>query len=185
VTSQGARLDSTPDRLARFEALYDAHRRPAFGLAYAVLGDASEAEDALQEAFLSAWRAGIPVEPESQRARCWILTIVRRRAIDVRRRRLRRPAIPLGDETEVPMEAPDVPDQAALAVDAGVVSGCLADLPPEQRQVVELAYFSGLTHGEIAEREHLPLGTVKSRIRLALDRLRAMFNAGRDSARSP
>jgi RNA polymerase sigma-70 factor (ECF subfamily) len=178
VTTDDARFHlATTERLARFETLYDAHRRQAYGLALSILRDASEAEDAVQDAFLSAWRAGIPMDPESVAARRWVLRIVRNRAIDLQRRRVRRTAVRLTNESDVPLDAPDVSQLAAQAIDAEVVSGCMSSLPSEQRDVLELAYFAGLTHGEIAERSRLPLGTVKSRIRLALDRLRAMVDA--------
>ena len=185
MTTNHGRFDSTvTERLVRFEALYDAHRRPAFGLALSILRDRDEAEDALQEAFLSAWRAGIPMNPESQAARAWILSIVRNRSIDVYRRRARRAEVPVGDEMEVDAGSPDVSQQASQNVDAVIVAQCMADLPAEQREVMELAYFRGLTHTEIAAEAQVPLGTVKSRIRLALDRLRAMLRSYQDPSLS-
>jgi RNA polymerase sigma-70 factor, ECF subfamily len=185
VTTNHGRYDSNAtQRLARFEALYDAHRRPAFGLALSILRDRVEAEDTLQEAFLSAWRAGIPMAPESPAARAWILRIVRNRAIDVYRRRSRRAEVPVAEEMDFDAGVPDVSQQAAHSIDAATVAHCLASLPSEQREVMELAYFSGLTHTEIAARANVPLGTVKGRIRLALDRLRTMLRGTEDPSLS-
>jgi RNA polymerase sigma-70 factor, ECF subfamily len=157
--------------IGALEALYDEYHRQALGLAMRVLGNMSEAEEVVQEAFLAAWRAGHTYDSTRGSTRTWILTLVRNRAIDVVRARQRRPVQPL-DDTFDPPDAADVPFQAELNVDAARAAEALYRLPPEQRAVIELAYSSGLSHTEIAARLSVPVGTVKGRIRLGLDRLR-------------
>jgi RNA polymerase sigma-70 factor, ECF subfamily len=158
--------------LAALEALYDRHHRIALALAYRVLGDVGSAEDVVQETFLSAWRHSDSYRPERGRARSWLLSIAHHRAIDrVRRSRAR------GEVTELDPSAvdPNAADlvQAAEANDRRErILRALATLSSEQRQAVELAYYGGLTHVEISERTGLPLGTVKGRLRLAMEKLR-------------
>lgn len=157
--------------LGTLESLYDEYHRQALGLALRVLGNMGEAEEVVQEAFLAAWRAGHTYDASRGSTRTWLLTLVRNRAIDVVRMRQRRPVQPL-DAAVDPPDSSDVPLQAALNVDAAQAAEALRRLPPEQRAVIELAYTSGLSHAEIAAKLQLPMGTVKGRIRLGLDRLR-------------
>jgi len=164
-----------PQRLAWFEALYDAHHRRAFGLAFMLLRDLHDAEDVLQEAFLGAWRSGRTPNPDDPGTRTWLLRIVRNRAIDVLRARRRLPAPGLDDHPGWLMASDRRSDPHAEAERNGV-HDMLERLPEDQRQVMEMAYFSGLTHVEIAAQLDLPLGTVKGRIRLALDRLAAVVS---------
>lgn len=164
--------------LGTLEALYDAYHRQALGLALRMLGDMGEAEEVVQEAFLAAWRAGHTYDPQRGSTRTWILTLVRNRAIDVVRARRRRPVQPL-DDTLDPPDSSDVPHQAALNVDAARVAEAMVRLPIEQRQTIELAYMSGLSHAEIAAQVGVPVGTVKGRIRLGLDRLRQAMGVPR------
>ena len=166
-------------RLEWFEALYDAHSRRAFGLAYYLLGDGSDAEDVVQEAFLSIWRSGQMPSPEHPTTRSWLLVVVRNRAIDLLRARRRRPTLTLEEHVEQ-RDPSDVPLQATRTLERQAAREALEHLPADQRQVMELAYFEGLTHTQIASRLDLPLGTVKGRLRLALDRLRAAFAARQD-----
>jgi len=157
-----------------FEALYDAYHRQAFGLAYRLLGQSADAEDVVQEAFLAAWRSLPTHDPSQGSTRSWLLSIVRNRAIDVLRTRHRRPESALDPELD-PADPSDVPLQAASHMNGERTTQVLASLPPEQRRVLELAYFGGLTHVEIADRLGLPLGTVKGRLRLGLSRARAVL----------
>jgi RNA polymerase sigma-70 factor (ECF subfamily) len=167
-------------RLADLEALYDAHHRQAIGLAYRILNDMGDAEEVVQEVFLSAWRTAHQYDPSRGSTHAWILTMVRNRSIDQLRARKRRPVQPIADGVDPP-SSEDVPSLAASNVDADAARQALNMLPPEQKQVIELAYFGGLSHHEIATQLAAPIGTVKGRIRLGLDRLRAAMGVPRDA----
>jgi len=169
----------TPD-LANLEALYDAHHRQAIGLAYRMLGDLGDAEEVVQEVFLSAWRSGHTYDPTRGTTHTWILSMVRNRCIDVLRARRRRPVQPLAEGVDVP-DAADVPTEAATNVDAARARQALETLPPEQKEAIELAFFGGLSHTEIATQLAAPIGTVKGRIRLGLDRLRVALGIPQDA----
>jgi RNA polymerase sigma-70 factor (ECF subfamily) len=164
-------VDSPVDNLDWLAALYDTYHRQALGLAIGVLGERAEAEDVVQEAFLVAWRARGLYDANRGSMKSWFLTLVRNRAIDALRARRVRSTEPL--DPDGPHAAADDPARDVLAhLDQAWLVAALAQLPLEQRRVVELAYFGGLTHQEIAAQLAIPLGTVKSRIRLGLDRLR-------------
>jgi RNA polymerase sigma-70 factor (ECF subfamily) len=173
---------TVPD-LADLEALYDAHHRQAIGLAFRILGDMGDAEEAVQEVFLSAWRSGHTYDPSRGSTHTWILSMVRNRSIDVLRARRRRPVQPLAEGVDPP-DTTDVPAQAASNVDAASARAALDTLPPEQKQVIELAYFGGLSHTEIAAQLAAPIGTVKGRIRLGLDHLRVAMGVPHDALRA-
>ena len=163
---------------AALAALYDRYGRLAYGLAYRLLGERGGAEDVVQEAFLAVWRHAARYRPERGGARSWLLAIVHNAAIDRRRGRLKREATALRlDPAAVGLEGDIEETFAAVAegIRAEHVRRALADLPVEQRQAIELAYFGGLTHQEIAERTGTPLGTVKSRLRLGLQKLRLLL----------
>jgi RNA polymerase sigma-70 factor (ECF subfamily) len=166
--------------LAQLEALYDAHHRQAIGLAYRILGDLGDAEEVVQEVFLSAWRSGHTYDPARGSTHTWILSMIRNRSIDVLRARRRRPVQPLAEGVDPVDVTSDVPSQAASNVDAESARQALNALPPEQKQVIELAYFGGLSHSEIATQLAAPIGTVKGRIRLGLDRLRVAMGVQQD-----
>ena len=170
---------SVPD-LADLEALYDAHHRQAIGLAYRMLGDMGDAEEAVQEVFLAAWRSGHTYDPSRGSTHTWILSMVRNRSIDVLRARRRRPVQPLAEGVDPP-DTTDVPAQAASNLDAASARAALETLPPEQKQVIELAYFGGLSHTEIAAQLAAPIGTIKGRIRLGLDHLRVAMGIPQDA----
>jgi RNA polymerase sigma-70 factor (ECF subfamily) len=173
-------LAPTPE-LADLEALYDAYHRQAIGLAYRLLGDLGDAEEVVQEVFLAAWRSGHTYDPARGSLHTWILSMVRNRSIDVLRARQRRPVQPLAEGVDPPDLLSDVPTEAVANVDAETARQALDRLPPEQKQVIELAYFGGLSHSEIAAQLAAPIGTVKGRIRLGLDRLRVALGVPQDA----
>jgi RNA polymerase sigma-70 factor, ECF subfamily len=164
------------DDTAAFSIMYDRHAGSVYGLALRILHDRAAAEDVSQEAFVALWRSRHRYSAERGSATAWLSTITRNRAIDaIRRGRAHRHA-PLEGTDE--REAPDRTDEEALRrIDAGVIGGALRALPDAQRLVLELGYFSGLTHPEIAARLEVPLGTVKSRTRLGLQKLAAQLEA--------
>jgi RNA polymerase sigma-70 factor (ECF subfamily) len=157
-----------------FALVYDRHCDAAFGLAYRMVGTRGLAEDVVQEAFLAVWRGAARYDAARGSLRSWVLGIVHNRAIDALRRTLvheRRRASDEGLERTV--AAPERTDSEAVRKDeARFVRAALDTLPADQRRVVELAYFSGYTHTEIAEVIDAPLGTVKGRMRLGLRKLR-------------
>jgi RNA polymerase sigma-70 factor (ECF subfamily) len=155
------------------EALYDRMSRRAFGLAYRIVGDGAAAEDVVQEAFLSLWRTAERIDSTRGNLQSYILTIVHRRSIDVLRSRsgLAERQLPEDAAERVAGEG-DFTERVASQVDGEVVRSALGGLPDDQRQVVDMAYYQGLTHAEIAERLGVPLGTVKGRMRLALEKMR-------------
>lgn len=166
--------------LAALETLYDAHHRQAIGLAFRMLGDLGDAEEVVQEVFLGAWRSGHTYDAGRGSTHTWILSMVRNRSIDTLRARKRRPVQQLGEGIDPP-DSSDVPAQAASNVDAESARAALDSLPPDQKQVIELAYFGGLSHSEIATQLAAPIGTVKGRIRLGLDRLRVAMGVHQDA----
>ncbi len=180
-------IDGTADPLiARLRAgeesalaeLYDRSVRRAFGLAYQILRDGAAAEDVVHAAFAMVWEQAERLDARRGSAETFLMTVVHRRAVDALRAEARRTV------RSGPLEAEPVDtDEGALAQitraeDAAEVRDAVESLPEAQRRVVMLAYFEGLTYAEVAEQEQLPLGTVKSRMRLALERLRDQFGAG-------
>jgi len=156
--------------------LYDRVGGTAYGLAYRVLRDEALAEDAVQEAFLGLWRSAGSFIPERAKASTWILTLVHRRAVDLVRREQRRRAEPIEG---VPEPAVGSAEEAAwLRLDRERVQGALAQLPDQQREAIELAYYGGYTQSELAERLGQPLGTIKSRMFSGLTRLRELLDEG-------
>jgi RNA polymerase sigma-70 factor, ECF subfamily len=166
---------------AAFEIVYDRHGGPAYSLAYRIVGDRQVAEEVTQEAFLSVWRSGARFDRARGSVRTWLLGVVRNRAIDVLRREAgRAPTVSLELETVPEQESRFEPtDSEALRRAAGrEVRGALARLPDDQVKVVQLAYFGGLSHSEIAEVLGMPLGTVKGRMRLAMEKMRTTLAEG-------
>jgi RNA polymerase sigma-70 factor, ECF subfamily len=155
--------------LNALEALYDRYRTVAYSIALRVTGDATLAEDVLQEAFLGAWRhAGRYAEVRGS-VKTWLLAIVHHRAVDAVRRRRPTATLPETEDVAPPaLTLPDVWGEVSADLDADTVRGALAVLPEAQREAIELAYFGGLSQQEIAERTGAPLGTVKGRMRLGL-----------------
>ena len=153
-------------------ALYDAYGRMAYGLAYRITRDPALAEDAVQDAFLGAWNNARNYSPERASVKTWLLSIVHHRSVDIVRRR-RRPVESLTPESSSPeLVREDLWSEVKQRLDRTTVVSALASLPNSQREVIELAYFGGLTQVEIAERTGAPLGTVKSRVRAGLETLR-------------
>jgi RNA polymerase sigma-70 factor (ECF subfamily) len=157
-----------------FEVVFDRHGGPAFSLAYRMCGRQATAEDVVQEAFLSLWRTSARYDRSRGSVRTWILGVVRNRAIDALRRGVIRYGRDVGDDgIGERLEASERTDvEVARREEAREVRGALGDLPAEQRQVIELAYFGGFTHTQIAEMLDLPPGTVKGRMRLGLTKMR-------------
>lgn len=157
-----------------FEILYDRHSGPAFSLAYRMVGNRVVAEDVSQEAFVSIWRSRLRYQPERGSVRTWVLGIVHHRAIDALRRNTvhdKRRASSEGIEER--FEAPEQTDvEVARREEARTVRAALENLPEEQCRVIELAYFGGFSHSQIADQLEMPIGTVKGRMRLGLDKLR-------------
>lgn len=155
-----------------FEILYGRYVRPVFGLALRRLGDRGHAEDAVQEAFAAIWRSASTYRPERGAAGGWLYTVARNAIVD----RLRRngPTV----DAELPELASSEPGPARRAEDSDVawrVHRALEELQPREREVIELAYWSGMSQSEVARYLHLPLGTVKTRTRSALARLASML----------
>jgi RNA polymerase sigma-70 factor (ECF subfamily) len=158
-----------------FEVLYERHSAAAFSLAYRMCGTRSAAEDVTQEAFLAAWRSGARYDRGRGSVRTWLLGIVHNRAIDSLRRGAvhdrRRSGTEDAAEHLPAAERTDV--EAARREEARALRELIDELPDEQGRVIELAYFGGFTHREIAEMLGAPIGTVKGRMRLGLEKMRA------------
>ena len=162
-------------------ALYDRYGRIAYGLALRVLRDRALAEDAVQEAFLGVWRSAGSFLGERAKPSTWILTIVHRRAVDLVRREERRRGEPLDVVADPAGGAAD--EEASLRQRRRAVQAALRQLPDDQRETLELAYYGGFTQSELAERLGQPLGTIKSRMFAGLRRLRDLLaDAGLDAA---
>ena len=161
-----------------FAVLYDRHGGAAYSLAHRIVGNPAIAEDVTQEAFLSVWRSGARFDAARGSVRSWTLGIVRNRAIDALRRASgSAPKLDLDDDGVLEGQASgELTDAAAIRREtAQRVRGALGELPDEQSQVIGLAYFGGFTHSEIAEMLGMPLGTVKGRMRLGLEKIRTML----------
>jgi RNA polymerase sigma-70 factor, ECF subfamily len=165
-----------------FEVIFDRHAGAAYSLAHRMCGRRSLAEDIVQDAFLSLWRSGTGYDRARGSVRSWVLAAVHNRAVDALRRGGSRDSRNVPDEgiTER-LASPDSTDaEVERRDDARRVRSALDELPPYQRQVIELAYFGGLSHNQIAEMLELPAGTVKGRMRLGLTKMRfALGDASR------
>jgi RNA polymerase sigma-70 factor, ECF subfamily len=163
-----------------FEVIYERHSAAAFSLAYRMMGTRAGAEDVTQDAFLSLWRSGARYDRARGSVRTWVLGIVHHRAIDALRRATVHDKRRASDEgIEERFEARERTDvEAARREEAGTVRGALSSLPADQSQVIELAYFGGFTHTEIADMLDAPVGTVKGRMRLGLKKMKAQLGEG-------
>jgi RNA polymerase sigma-70 factor (ECF subfamily) len=159
---------------AAFEVVYERHATAAFSLAYRMVGSRNAAEDVVQDAFLALWRSGARYDRERGSVRTWVLGIVHNRAIDSLRRSMRHDRRRASDEgIEERFEAAERTDvDAARNEEAREVRDALKTLPDEQFKVIELAYFGGFSQSEIAAMLDTPIGTVKGRMRLGLEKLR-------------
>lgn len=187
VASRGLTLRSTPDeadmvrRLSEGDTealreIYDRYSPYLFALLVRMLGSTAEAEEVLQEVFLTLWRASQRFDPKRGTFRAWLYTMTRRRALDLLRARTSRPH--LGSEEDAasspfPERCKETPEKEASDHErADAVKEALKQLPPKQREVLDLAYFRGLSQYEIAAHLGVPVGTIKSRVRDAMIRLR-------------
>jgi RNA polymerase sigma-70 factor, ECF subfamily len=169
---------STGDASA-FEIIVDRHSNVAFSLAYRMCGRRGMAEDIVQESFLSLWRSGARYDRSRGSVRSWVLGVVHNRAIDLFRRDSVRTSKDVVDEGAVERlaAAESTEGEAERRDEASQVRTALSGLPEEQRKVIELAYFGGFSHSQIAEMLGLPAGTVKGRMRLGLTKLRVQLQA--------
>ena len=161
------------------DSLYQRYSRILYSLAYRMVADHQVAEDLLQDAFLAVWRRATTYSPQTGAARSWLISILHHRTIDYLRRVRRRSAIqeaPLEElELNEDIAYPDAWDAAWQSVKSSHVRAALMKIPAEQRLVIELAYFQGWTHAEIAEGTQIPLGTIKARMRLGLNHLKEIL----------
>lgn len=154
--------------------LYERYGTLVYSFAFKITNDAGLAEEATQDVFVALWRRAGSYDPSRAKLSTWLLTVTRNRAIELVRQRQRRPEA----HADIELEG-QAPDPAALVVDADVaqrLAEAMAELPDEQLEVLRLAYFAGLSQSEIASVIGIPLGTVKGRMRLALDRLRSIVD---------
>lgn len=167
-------------------ALYDRWMRSLYSLVFHLLKDADEAEDVVEETFWQAWRKASSYEPSRGAVSTWLLTIGRRRALDRLRAKGRRREEPLTGEAGglAGIAAPGADPSAAVEASElrTNVLAALRELPEEQREVLDLGYFQGLSQTEIADATGQPLGTVKTRMRLAMQKLREPLSMYRESA---
>jgi RNA polymerase sigma-70 factor, ECF subfamily len=161
------------------EVLYERYHRYMYALAYRILHDHVASEDIVQDAFLSIWRKASSYHAHNGSVQSWIQAIVRNKAIDKIRASAHRDyqwtPLQADNEQDPPNEQPDVWEQAWQSEQHRIIREVMEQIPGEQRMVIELAYFGGLTHTEISEQYHIPLGTVKGRMRLGLQKMKTLL----------
>jgi RNA polymerase sigma-70 factor, ECF subfamily len=161
-----------------FAVLYDRHSRAAYSLAYRMMGERQAAEDLVQDAFLRVWRSAASYRADRGSVRTWLLSIIHNRGIDQLRSLASRRRIQEKVEASAPKSQPsEAFSESWRNSQREQVREALGTLPPEQLKVLELAYFSGYTHVQIAELLDVPLGTVKGRMRLGLKKIKAYFDS--------
>jgi len=164
-----------------FEVFYDRHGGVAYSLAYRIVGEKAAAEDVTQEAFISIWKSGARFDRARGSVRSWMLSIVRNRAIDALRSRAgKAPKLTFDDDAALEQRpAEELTEEEAMRNEtAGELRGALGELPGEQSKVIELAYFGGFSQSEISRMLGVPLGTVKGRMRLGLEKIRGELAEG-------
>ena len=155
--------------------LYDRYGRVVYSFAYRLTHDPTLSEECVQDVFVALWRRAADFDPTRAKLTTWLFIVARNRAIELGRQKARRPE--LRPDPEPAGSSPDPADLVAVADEAQRVAEAVAELPEEQLAVLRLSYFDGLSHSEIAEVIGIPLGTVKGRMRLALERLRTLSDA--------
>jgi len=160
---------------AALAQLYDLYRTILFGLLMRILNNREEAEDVLQEVFLQVWRKAADFDETRGRPFTWLVTLARSRGIDRLRTLAARERVAVAGAREVSEEISDAATDAFKSEQRGLVSDALAKLPDEQKRPIMLAYFDGLSQTEIATRTGAPLGTVKTRMRTGMIRLRELL----------
>ncbi len=164
-----------------FEVFYDRHGGVAYSLAYRIVGEKAAAEDVTQEAFISIWKSGARFDRARGSVRSWMLSIVRNRAIDALRSRAgKAPKLTFDDDAVLEQRPSEelTEDEAMRHETATEIRGALGELPGEQSKVIELAYFGGFSQSEISRMLGVPLGTVKGRMRLGLEKIRGELAEG-------
>ncbi|HEV7482977.1 MAG TPA: sigma-70 family RNA polymerase sigma factor [Solirubrobacterales bacterium] len=164
-----------------FEVFYDRHGGVAYSLAYRIVGEKAAAEDVTQEAFISIWKSGARFDRARGSVRSWMLSIVRNRAIDALRSRAgKAPKLSFDDDAILEQRPSEelTDDEAMRRETATEIRGALGELPGEQSKVIELAYFGGFSQSEISRMLGVPLGTVKGRMRLGLEKIRGELAEG-------
>ncbi len=157
-------------------ALYDRYGKLAYSLAFRMLGDAHAAEDAVQESFINIWRRSGSFSNSRGTARTWIMAVVHHRSIDIGRKRRGIAPRELPLELERLPEAPnDTWSEVSNTLSRDSIVECMEQIPKEQREAIQLAYFEGYTQREISESTGIPLGTVKGRIRIGMAKLRGLL----------
>lgn len=188
ILGGGEAADPADDALLRaaqgdqraFAELYDMMSARVFGLIVRVVVDRSQSEEVLQEVFLEAWQTATSFDTDRGRARSWLLTIAHRRAVDrVRASQASRRRDLVVGARDLAESRPAVDDEVALLIDAGSAISALNELPELQHRTIVLAYFGGYSQSEIAALLDTPLGTIKTRIRDGLSRLRRELEAAR------
>jgi RNA polymerase sigma-70 factor (ECF subfamily) len=180
-TAQDNDVDLLKAIAARDEAalgrIYDRYRVILFGVLLRILNDRAEAEDVLQEVFLQVWRRASDFDENRGRPFTWLVTLARSRGIDRLRALASRERVALAGVKEADEEFSDAASDAVRSEQRGVVNKALAQLPEEQKRPLMLAYFDGLTQSEIAAQLGAPLGTVKTRMRSGMIKLRELLSA--------
>ena len=157
------------------QELYDRYGKIIYSFAYRLTHDATLSEECVQDVFVALWRRAADFDPTRARLTTWLFVVARNRAIELGRQKSRRPE--LRDDLEPVGSSPDPADLVAVADESQRLAEAMAELPDDQLAVLRLSYFDGLSHSEISKVIGIPLGTVKGRMRLALDRMRSLTDA--------